>query len=180
MDRFILFTLAIILIALSSSDQKKNTIAAEELDLHAMIQPFGGPVVHLTAIAETPDGPFVKQNKPIFTAQDVDFPTEDPFVWFQEGNYLAIVRDVVGKFTGDEGAWALMESKNGTDWQPAKQPKVIGSTFYWEGGIPSSSKLERPCLYLENDVPAYLYGATRADKAQTLTFNVAVPLKITN
>jgi hypothetical protein len=26
-------------------------------------------------------------------------------------------------------------------------------------------------------VPKYLYGATRADKAQTLSFNVAVPLK---
>ncbi|MCC5928652.1 MAG: glycoside hydrolase family protein [Cyclobacteriaceae bacterium] len=35
-------------------------------------QPFGGPVVHLTAIADKPEGPFVKQNKPIFTAEDVD------------------------------------------------------------------------------------------------------------
>ena len=29
--------------------------------------PFGGPVVHLTAIADSPTGPFVKQNKPIFS-----------------------------------------------------------------------------------------------------------------
>ncbi|HSO85081.1 MAG TPA: hypothetical protein VLQ91_00920, partial [Draconibacterium sp.] len=70
----------------------------------------------------------------------------------------------------------LMISKNGTDWQAAKHPKVIGSTFFWEGGVAGASKLERPCLYLENGVPEYLYGATRADKAQTLSFNVAVPL----
>lgn len=63
-----------------------------------------------------------------------------------------------------------------TDWQPAKHPKVFGSTFYWEGGVAGGSKLERPCLYLEKGVPKYLYGATRADKAQTMSFNVAVPL----
>ena len=34
-------------------------------------QPFGGPVVHLTAIADKPEGPFIKQNKPIFTGQNV-------------------------------------------------------------------------------------------------------------
>jgi hypothetical protein len=101
---------------------------------------------------------------------------EDPFVWFQQGNYLAIVRDVVGKFTGDSGAFALMISKDGKEWAPARHPKVIGSTFLWENGEKSVSKLERPCLYIENGVPRYLYGANRADKKETMSFNVAVPL----
>jgi len=101
---------------------------------------------------------------------------EDPYVWFQNNHYLAIVRDVVGKFTGDSGAWALMESRNGHQWMPAAHPKVIGSKFFWEGGIAAVSKLERPCLYLENGIPKYLFGATRADKDQKLSFNVAVPL----
>lgn len=130
----------------------------------------GGQVHFGVAFADSPFGPFVKHPEPIFQADDGDnhwMLAEDPFVWFQNGTYLAIVRDVIGKFTGDEGAWALMVSKNGTDWQPAKHPKVIGSTFYWEGGVAGASKLERPCLYLENGVPKYLYGATRADKAQT-------------
>jgi predicted GH43/DUF377 family glycosyl hydrolase len=139
----------------------------------------GGSVRFGVAFADSPFGPFKKHDKPIFEVNDGGkdwMVAEDPFVWFQEGTYLAIVRDVVGKFTGDSGAWALMVSKNGTDWQPAKHPKVIGSTFYWEGGVAGASKLERPCLYLENGVPKYLYGATRADNAQTLSFNVAVPL----
>lgn len=139
----------------------------------------GGQVRFGVAFADSPFGPFKKHNKPIFEMNDGGkdwMVAEDPFVWFQKGTYLAIVRDVIGKFTGDSGAWALMVSKNGTDWQPAKNPKVIGSTFYWEGGIPGASKLERPCLYLEDGVPKYLYGATRADKAQTMSFNVAVPL----
>ena len=139
----------------------------------------GGQVRFGVAFADSPFGPFKKHDKPIFEVNDGGkdwMVAEDPFVWFQDGTYLAIVRDVIGKFTGDEGAWALMVSKNGTDWQPAKHPKVIGSTFYWEGGVAGASKLERPCLYLENGVPKYLYGATRADKQQTMSFNVAVPL----
>jgi len=139
----------------------------------------GGAVRFGVAFSDSPFGPFIKHNKPIFEINDGGkdwMVAEDPFVWFQKGTYLAIVRDVVGKFTGDSGAWALMVSGNGTDWQPAKHPRVIGSTFFWEGGVASASKLERPCLYLENGVPEYLYGATRADKEQTMSFNVAVPL----
>jgi len=139
----------------------------------------GGQVRFGVAFSDSPFGPFVKHGKPIFEASDGAkewMVAEDPFVWFQEGTYLAIVRDVVGKFTGDSGAFALMVSKNGFDWQPAKHPKVIGSTFYWEGRIASVSKLERPCLYLENGMPKYLYGATRADKKESMSFNVAVPL----
>jgi predicted GH43/DUF377 family glycosyl hydrolase len=139
----------------------------------------GGQVRFGVAFSDSPFGPFVKHDKPIFEASDGAkewMVAEDPFVWFQKGTYLAIVRDVVGKFTGDSGAFALMVSKNGYDWQPAKHPKVVGSTFYWEGGLASVSKLERPCLYMEKGVPKYLYGATRADKSESMSFNVAVPL----
>jgi hypothetical protein len=140
----------------------------------------GGQVRFGVAFSDSPYGPFLKHDKPIFEVNDGTkewMVAEDPFVWFKKGTYLAIVRDVVGKFTGDSGAFALMVSKNGFDWQPAKHPRVIGSTFYWEGGVASVSKLERPCLYIEKGVPMYLYGATRADKKESMSFNVAVPLK---
>ena len=140
----------------------------------------GGQVRFGVAFADSPFGPFVKHNKTIFEATDGAkewMVAEDPFVWYHKGNYFAIVRDVVGKFTGDSGAFAMMISKNGTDWLPAKYPKVVGSTFLWENGEKSVSKLERPCLYLENGVPKYLYGATRANVEQTMSYNVAVPLQ---
>ena len=139
----------------------------------------GGPVRFGVAFANSPFGPFKKESKPIFEINNGGkdwMVAEDPFVWFQKGTYLAIVRDVIGKFTGDSGAWALMVSQNGTDWSPSKHPKVIGSTYYWNGGAAGASKLERPCLLFENGVPIYLYGATRADKMQTMSYNVAVPL----
>jgi hypothetical protein len=71
--------------------------------------------------------------------------------------------DIVGKFIGDEGAFALMVSKNGFDWKPAKLPKAIGSSFLWANGEQSISRLERPTLYFENVVPKYLYGAIRRE-----------------
>lgn len=140
----------------------------------------GGMVRFGVAFGDSPLGPFQKHAQPIFRTKKGSkdwMLAEDPFVWFQQGRYLAIVRDVIGKFTGEEGALALMISKNGTNWKPAKHSKVIGSAFYWEGGISSTSKLERPSIYFEDGLPLYLFGATRADKAQSLSFNVAVPFK---
>lgn len=139
----------------------------------------GGRVRFGVAIAKNPLGPYTKHPQPIFELKDGSaewMVAEDPYIWYQQGRYLAIVRDVVGKFTGDTGAWALMISKDAKNWQPATHPKVIGSTFYWQDGKPGVSKLERPCLVQENGKPIFLYGATRADKDQTLSYNVAVPL----
>jgi predicted GH43/DUF377 family glycosyl hydrolase len=140
----------------------------------------GGKVRCGVAFSNSPLGPFVKYDQPIFEMKEDETEwmlAEDPFVWFQNGRFLCILRDVVGKYTGDEGAFALLVSKNGYDWEPAKHPKVIGSSFKWANGEQSISRLERPALYFEKDVPKYLYGATRANKEQTNSFNVAIPLK---
>jgi hypothetical protein len=139
----------------------------------------GGQIRFGAAFADSPTGPFVKEKKPIFeitSGTTTQMVAEDPYLWFQNGYYYAVVRDVVGKFTGTSGAMALMTSPNGKDWAPAVHPKVIGSPFVWEGGVNSVSQLERPCLLFENGKPIYLFGATRADASQTNTYNVAVPL----
>ena len=159
-------------------DQKGRVILLyKQVEKTAKIS--GGKVRFGVAFSDSPFGPFKKQEKPIFEIKDAGkewMVAEDPFVWYQKGYYLAIVRDVIGKFTGEGGALALMISKNGTDWQPAKFPKVIGKSFLWGDGSANISQLERPCLLLENGIPKYLYGATRADKQQQLSYNVAVPL----
>jgi len=139
----------------------------------------GGKVRCGIAFSDSPLGPFEKHYQPVFEMKEGEnewMLAEDPFVWFEYGTFMAILRDVVGKYTGDEGAFALMVSKNGFDWNPAKHPKVIGSRFLWANGEQSISRLERPAIYFEHGVPKYLYGATRADKEQTNSFNVAIPL----
>jgi uncharacterized protein (DUF2147 family) len=140
----------------------------------------GGKVRFGIAFANSPLGPFVKEPNPIFEINDGTdawMVAEDPYIWFQDNKYHAIVRDVIGKFTGDSGAWALLSSDNGKEWYPGKYPKVIASRFLWEDGTKSIGQLERPCILIEDGIPKMLYGAYGLNKERNPTCNVAVPLK---
>ncbi len=139
----------------------------------------GGKVRFGVAFSKSPFGNFVKHDKPIFEAKDSEkeqMVAEDPFIWHQGGVNYAIVRDVVGKFSGEGGSLALMVSRNGIDWQPAKYPKVLANKVYRDIGQAFDDKLERPCLYIENGVPIFLFGAMGYEKRK-YSVNVAVPLK---
>jgi hypothetical protein len=141
----------------------------------------GGRVRFGVAFAPAPTGPFTKYEQPIFEVHDGAkewMVAEDPYIWNDKGMIYAIVRDVVGKFTGDSGAWALLVSKDGKEWLPGKFPKVIPSRFLWEDGSKSIGQLERPCLYSENGVPKFLFGAYGLTKERDITCNVAVPLQV--
>ena len=140
----------------------------------------GGVVKHGVAIAETPDGVFVKQPGTIFEASNKNLyhmVAEDPFIWCDKNMIYAITRDVMGLFTGVEAGLALFESKDGLDWSPAKHPKVLGR-FKWEDGTKYPSRVERPFLFFEDGIPRVLLGSAdnntpnRAD-----AFNVQIPLK---
>lgn len=138
----------------------------------------GGKVRFGVAFSKAMTGPFVKHPTPIFEAKDRGsewMVAEDPYLWHYKGKNYAIVRDVVGKFTGEKEALALLTSANGYDWQPAPYPKVIGKTVYQATGKPFDDKLERPCLYTEKGVPKLLFGAMGIQK-RTHSMNIVVPL----
>ena len=147
---------------------------------------MGGPVRYGAAIADTPTGNYVKQ---LSVAGQIFLPpgassmeAEDPFIWFSTryGNrYHAVARDVIGTFTGVSGGLALFQSDDGLNWEPAPHPKVLGSSFAWAGGTPSASKVERPFVLLENELPVALFGATDGyDIGGRLSFNVHIPLQV--
>jgi beta-glucanase (GH16 family) len=142
--------------------------------------PFGGPVVHLTATADSPTGPFTKQLKPIFLAPGVDFPAEDPFVWFHPaaGRYYAIVKDFAGHFTRAGKSLALWESRDGFDWRLAPNPLVSRVEVNWAGGARQTlNSLERPQLLFSPDGhPAVLLAAVDEDGARSHSYNVHIPL----
>ncbi len=140
--------------------------------------PFGGPVVHLTAWSDSPTGPFVKDLKPIFTAENADFPAEDPFIWSQDGKYYAIVKDQGGYFTDyDSKALVLFESENGVDWALAPHGFVTDVNLHWEDGTTEKMRnVERPQLFFENGKPTVLLAAV-ANLDLTETYNVQIPLK---
>ena len=56
--------------------------------------PGGGPVVHMIATSDSPTGPFIKHDKPVFMVAGERFPAEDPYIWYQDGKYRAIVKRI--------------------------------------------------------------------------------------
>lgn len=139
-------------------------------------QPFGGPVVHLTAISDSPAGPFVNQNKPIFTVDDVDFPAEDPFVWYQDNCYYAIVKDMNGSFTDAGRSLVLFYSTDGLDWKLAKNPLVSDLNIKMvDGTVQKLEALERPQLVFEDGKIIALLCAVNETLGHS--YNIQIPLK---
>jgi len=160
--------------------------------------PFGGNVLHGVASSDSPMGPFVKSPKPIFQLEGVKFPVEDPFVWYQDRTYRAIVKDMHSVFlrpgkavaSGEthtdpdklsrsfenKASLVLFESKNGTDWTLAKSPLVSRNELRWEDGqLQVVSLLDRPQLFIEDGKPRAMLCAVKV--SDTETFNVIIPLK---
>lgn len=143
--------------------------------------PFGGPVVHLTATADAPTGPFTKQRNPIFTAPGADFPAEDPFVWFDARGrrYYAIVKDQKGYFTGHKGrSLALWESGDGLDWRLSAHPLVTLPEIHWaDGRTDKVLSLERPqVLFAPDGTPSVLLVAVQDKEQPENTYNLRIPL----
>ena len=147
---------------------------------------MGGNVRYGAAVAEKPEGPYVKKPGRVFEAEGDDAKkhwmlAEDPYIWFSQkyGNrYYAVARDVVGKFTGASGGLALFESLDGLNWKAAAQPKVLGNRFQWADGTLSHQNVERPALLFDGEEPIALFGATDGyQKNGRISFNVHIPLK---
>ena len=122
----------------------------------------GNRVRYMVAFADDPRGPFTKHENTVFDLKDSEeehMYAEDPYVWSQDGKYYALVTDIIGKFTGDWGAIALMESSNGYDWKQSEYPKVLPSKILKEDGTRTDYKIERPQLLVEDGVPTFLFGA---------------------
>jgi hypothetical protein len=143
--------------------------------------PQYGPVVHLTATADSPTGPFRKQLKPIFLAAGVDFPAEDPFAWYDysAGRYYAVVKDFAGHFTKAGKSLALWESADGFEWKLAAHPLVSTTEITWSDGTKQKlNSLERPQLVFGADGrPVALFAAADESKDRPHSWNVQIPLR---
>lgn len=136
--------------------------------------PFGGVVLHGAAIADKPEGPFRKIPNRIFGKEGAKFAAEDPFIWYQQGKFWAIVKDMSGVFTNSGTSLALFESKDGLDWKTAKHVLITTTQIPWETGTKKVAKLERPQLWLDKGIPKVLFCAVYDDEDN---YNVAIPLK---
>ncbi|WP_282117234.1 glycoside hydrolase family protein [Cellulophaga baltica] len=144
--------------------------------------PAGGPVVHMVAIADSPTGPFKKYPDPIFVFEGETFPAEDPYIWYQDGKYRAIVKRM--KHEGNKGLFSLVhyESEDGIKWDKAKYFEVSDRTVTWEDGTRTKfDHLERPQVFVENGAPVALLCAADTIDANNVrhSFNIQIPLQIT-
>ena len=160
--------------------------------------PFGGKVLHGVAFSDSPVGPFTKSPVPIFQKEGVKFPAEDPYVWYQQKKYHAIVKDMHGVFIGsskgpveneistdpdslsrsfeNKASLVLFESLNGTDWKLAEHPLVSTTVLKWEdGSVQQVQLLDRPQLYIEKGKPRALLCAVKLSEEEI--FNVTIPLE---
>jgi len=143
--------------------------------------PFGGPVVHLMAIANSPVGPFRKNYQPLLTIQGSAFPFEDPFFWFdaKRDRYFVILKDNKGIVSGlGHASLVLYESTDAKDWKPSSHLLVSDLELRWKGRATEAvSSLERPQL-LFNDAgdPLLLLVAINNKTPGSLSYNVRIPL----
>ena len=149
-------------------------------------QPFGGQVRMGLAIAERPDGPFVKQPGNFFDAPGAKFPSDDNFVWHAHGAFHAIVKDYGGHFQRHaKEALVLFNSPDARHWQPAS-PDPLLSLFelHWADGriVKPLARLDQPQLWHNAaGQPAILFLAVKEhdDKNDTdVSYNVHVPLRV--
>lgn len=134
-------------------------------------------MIQCMATAKSPSGPFVIAEKPILTEKEA----EDPFLWFQDNKYYAILDDQRGLYTGYHGL-ALFSSINGENWEVSKTPNVMKPEITWEDGtISKLNFLERPQIWLDEEgYPAMLFCAAQMKESKdsiNLTFNVHIPIK---
>lgn len=144
--------------------------------------PQGGPVVHCVAIADGPTGPFKKFPDPVFTFEGERFPAEDPYIWYQEGKYRAIVKRI--KHVEKKRLFSLVhyDSEDGIHWDQAKHFEISERKFTWEDGREQQfTHLERPQVLIENGEPIALMCAADTLDVNNVrhSFNVQIPLEIT-
>jgi hypothetical protein len=81
------------------------------------------------ATARHPAGPWTKQTGNFFYVEGVKFPSDDNYIWFEDGRYYAIVKDQGGHFqTVDRQALVLFASRDALNWELTSPDPVI-TTF---------------------------------------------------
>lgn len=147
-------------------------------------QPFGGQVRMGLAIADEPQGPFVKQPGNFFDAPGVKFPSDDNFIWFADGKFHAIVKDYGGNFQSQaREALVLFHSSDGRHWTlDGADPVLSLFELRWADGRITRplARLDQPQIGFDDDGrPAVLFLAVkehRDDDNRDCSFNVQVPL----
>jgi hypothetical protein len=114
------------------------------------------------AIAETPDGPIVRQGDgPVVDPGD-GLRIEDPCIWHDGERYQMVCKDLTGQIAGEFHAAIHLWSTDARNWQIADEPKAWSRELQWDDGTTTTQgSIERPFILLdEKGEPAWLFAAT--------------------
>ncbi len=107
------------------------------------------------AFADKLEGPYTKyeKNPVIDTFEGVNGQTEDPTIFYYNGEFHCIIRDM--------GNWdwlssLYLSSDDGLNWSRPKRAKYPGSHYY---DIPKGRRCERDQILLKDGRPEYLFNA---------------------
>ncbi len=143
--------------------------------------PAGGPVIHMAATSDSPTGEVTKAKDLVFYYEGERFAAEDPYIWYADGKYRAIVKRI--KESANERLFSLMhyQSEDGFDWVEAPYNHVSDIEITWENGQHQPlDHLERPQVYIENGEPLLLLcAADTLEGFKRHSCNVQIPLNIT-
>ncbi len=125
----------------------------------------GSKVVHVTALGDSPEGPFIETGKPFITHLTAKFAIDDHVEWYQDGHYYCIAKDSRGVMSEyGEGATLLFKSDaEGLDWEPAENYLVLrpGILKYNDGSVVECERTaDMPKLYMEDGKVKALIFAT--------------------
>ncbi len=132
---------------------------------------FGSPLQLGVAMADRPDGAFVRlADTPILQFDHPDFHIEDPFLWYdaEKKKFCLIAKDDCkngsGGITGEWGSGFYTESKDCVHFEIAREPKVYSRNLLWADGSRTwQGNLERPSLLFDdNGRPTHLFCASGA------------------
>jgi hypothetical protein len=138
--------------------------------------PFYGPVVHGAAFADNPLGPFKKHDKPIFEVAGAKFPGEDPFIWTQNGEIYAFLKDNACYYSPYIKSIVLFKSQNGTNWEQCPNAFISRQFEHSNRKIFEFDRVERPQLLLENGKPSVLYCGVKPQSGKSNSFNIHIKL----
>lgn len=141
----------------------------------------GGRVIHVTAMSDSPTGPFVDTDIPFIVNSNATFAIDDHVEWFQDGKYYCIGKDHDGSFTEfPKGSMVLFSSdENGLDWTLAKNPLVLeAGEIHWTNGVNMLCErtADMPKIYMENGKIKALIIAS-LPKDSEVSFATVISLK---
>ena len=143
--------------------------------------PRGGRVVHATALADHPAGPFVDTDTPFITAEsDSAFTIDDHVQWHEDGRYHCIGKDCCNALSKHPENSMLLWTADaqGLNWTLAPQPLVIRhGALHWTDGTTTRCQrtADMPKIVIENGRAQALIFATLPLNSE-VSFATVVPL----